>query len=100
MISVPDGRTATGSRHLFRPADEGLVPWGAGQLGRDRLARLLRFLDGFGRQLLQARLLSGCRRCVDACVARCTELGCQLTIVLAWVLAGPSSDLCRKQVYD
>ena len=38
--------------HYLQAADRRPVAGGAGQLGRDRLARQLRLLDGLGRQLL------------------------------------------------
>lgn len=50
-----------------------VVAGGMAQLRNDRLAGQTRFLDSLGRQAFQPRFLFGCRRRIDARVARCAE---------------------------
>ncbi len=73
-----------------------LLPGARGQLCGDRFAGQLRFLDGFGRQLLQACFLLRRRRRIDARVVRRAEFRGQFAVMLARILAGPGGDLGRQ----
>ena len=102
MFSVPEGRAANQpfAATTFNPPIGGLVGRCAGQLGHDRLAGEVGSLDVGGIELLQPGLLLGGRRGVDPRVERRAELGCELLVVLARVLAGAGEHLGGEQVED
>src|SRR5258708_6720878 len=95
----PGRKPALGGGNL-QPANWRIVAGRASQLIYDRFTREARFHNSIWRKPLELCLLLRRSRRIDARVVGRAELGGQLTIVLAGVLACTSGDFRGEQVHD